>query len=34
MGAVGDAAHSPGEYVVIEMLAQRAALLAALLQSS
>jgi glutamate carboxypeptidase len=31
LGAVGDGAHSPGEYVVIRALPERAALLAGLL---
>jgi glutamate carboxypeptidase len=34
LGAVGDGAHSPGEYIVARMMPQRAALLAALLISS
>ena len=34
LGAVGDAAHSPGEYIVARALPQRAALLAALLLHS
>jgi glutamate carboxypeptidase len=31
LGAVGEGAHSPGEYVVARFIPQRAALLAALL---
>src|SRR5271156_3918545 len=34
MGAVGDGAHSPDEYIVIRGLAERAALLAAMLQTA
>jgi glutamate carboxypeptidase len=34
LGAVGDGAHSPGEYVIASAMPQRAALLAALLLSS
>jgi glutamate carboxypeptidase len=33
LGAVGDGAHSPGEYVLLRSMPERAALLAALLQS-
>jgi len=34
LGAVGDGAHSPGEYVIARTMPQRAALLAALLLDS
>ena len=34
LGAVGDGAHSPGEYVIARIMPQRAALLAALLLRS
>jgi glutamate carboxypeptidase len=34
LGAVGDGAHSSREYVIVKTMAGRAALLAALLQSS
>ncbi len=34
LGAVGDGAHSPDEFVVASKIAERAALLAALLHSS
>jgi glutamate carboxypeptidase len=34
LGAVGDGAHSPGEYIVIREMANRAALLAAILQTT
>jgi glutamate carboxypeptidase len=33
LGAVGDGAHSPGEYVVVRAMAERAALLGAMLQA-
>ena len=34
LGAVGDGAHSPDEYVVVSRMAERAALLAAILQTT
>ena len=34
MGAVGDGAHSVGEHIVVRAMAERAALLAAMLQNS